>query len=456
MNRFQNNNLDNGRFPLQIEDVTVNQTATAIKLLGKNVPNYGRLVAENFVWMLENFAGQSAPANPLTGQLWYETDGTPGVGKLRLWNGNQWVVAGGVSTGNVFPSTPQPGQIFYDEANKKMYYWDGAQWRLLNGPFTGTNPPTNPIEGELWWHQDQDKLYGWDEFRQQWVLIGPGAVALGSTPPAPASGQNPGDLWFNTTTGQLNFYDGMTWRGVAQLTIGTTFPSNPKEGYQFWHTGDKKLYQWSAIDNSWVHIGPGSTIRSATPPPNPVGGDIWFDTTIQKGFIYNEVAMAWQTLGGTAFGINPPASPNPGDLWYDEDEDSLKVWNGTAWVATSSAPTVQPNPAQIGDFWYDVSDGALKFWDGTNWAFIAGDTTGTNPTTGTKTISVNHSMGTNDVIATFVEGQLLGVWAATQMTGITSPSSVVAAFPSGLEVGLNLNQTNGAILNGFSLANVYQ
>lgn len=28
---------------------------------------------------------------------------------------------------------------------------------------------------------------------------------------------------------------------------------------------------------------------------------------------------------------NPPNSPNPGNLWFDQDENALKVWNGSDW-----------------------------------------------------------------------------------------------------------------------------
>ena len=54
---------------------TVN-TQTSLNLIGQNYKNYGQLIAENFVHILENFSRDTAPSNPLVGQLWYKpTDG---------------------------------------------------------------------------------------------------------------------------------------------------------------------------------------------------------------------------------------------------------------------------------------------------------------------------------------------------------------------------------------------
>ena len=50
---------------------TVN-TQTPLKLVGQNYKNYGQLIAENFVHIIENFSRDIAPTNPIVGQLWYK------------------------------------------------------------------------------------------------------------------------------------------------------------------------------------------------------------------------------------------------------------------------------------------------------------------------------------------------------------------------------------------------
>jgi hypothetical protein len=62
----------NGLQLLTLLDGTLNDKY-GIKLVGKNYINYGTAQNENFVYLQENFANDTAPIYPLTGQLWYNT-----------------------------------------------------------------------------------------------------------------------------------------------------------------------------------------------------------------------------------------------------------------------------------------------------------------------------------------------------------------------------------------------
>lgn len=57
-----------------IADGTINTTSTSIGLPGRNYAGYGQTLDTNFVHQLENFADSTPPANPLRGQLWYDTN----------------------------------------------------------------------------------------------------------------------------------------------------------------------------------------------------------------------------------------------------------------------------------------------------------------------------------------------------------------------------------------------
>jgi len=48
-------------------------STTSITLIGKNTANYGEVFNENFVRLLESHANITPPANPIEGQLWYDT-----------------------------------------------------------------------------------------------------------------------------------------------------------------------------------------------------------------------------------------------------------------------------------------------------------------------------------------------------------------------------------------------
>jgi hypothetical protein len=65
----------NGTVLTTIADGTVNTTSTTLGLPGRNFAGYGNIVDTNFVHTIENFASSTPPANPLQGQLWYNTNG---------------------------------------------------------------------------------------------------------------------------------------------------------------------------------------------------------------------------------------------------------------------------------------------------------------------------------------------------------------------------------------------
>jgi len=57
-----------------VQDGTINTTSTSLGLPGRNFSGYGQSVDTNFVRMVENFAATTVPANPLRGQLWFNTN----------------------------------------------------------------------------------------------------------------------------------------------------------------------------------------------------------------------------------------------------------------------------------------------------------------------------------------------------------------------------------------------
>ena len=81
-------NKTNGNIVAVVEDGTTDTISTSITLMGKGTSNYGELIAENSVKMLENFATDTAPAHPITGQLWYNT----ATSNITAYNGTTWEI----------------------------------------------------------------------------------------------------------------------------------------------------------------------------------------------------------------------------------------------------------------------------------------------------------------------------------------------------------------------------
>jgi hypothetical protein len=81
--------LTNGATLTTIADSTID-TTTSLTLIGRNFAGYGGYIAEDFVYLLENFANSIPPASPLVGQMYYNT----GVQTMLMWTGTAWVNVG--------------------------------------------------------------------------------------------------------------------------------------------------------------------------------------------------------------------------------------------------------------------------------------------------------------------------------------------------------------------------
>lgn len=85
-----------GEIVTSIPDRHIDRESTSLALLGFNATDYGLDHAENFVRLMEHFANDLPPENPITGQLWYDTS----AGALRVYRNDQWAAISGIpSTG---------------------------------------------------------------------------------------------------------------------------------------------------------------------------------------------------------------------------------------------------------------------------------------------------------------------------------------------------------------------
>ena len=130
-------NRYNGVVLTTVEDGTVNNT-TEIKLIGKNYAGYGEAQNENYLFLLENFAGQTQPTKPLSGMLWY------------------------------------------DSTNSKIKVYDGNIFKNVGGAEVSAVAPTGLVEGDLWWDSSSNQLKTLNA-DGEWVLIGPQGAGTGVT-----------------------------------------------------------------------------------------------------------------------------------------------------------------------------------------------------------------------------------------------------------------------------------
>jgi len=117
-------NKSNGEVLVNLIDGEVDNTTTALNLLGKNYLGYGELIAENFVHMLENFASSTEPVSPITGQLWFNT----GENRLavRDTDGYWKTLAHLTNRANRPTETARIGDFWYDSTNKSLKIYVGT------------------------------------------------------------------------------------------------------------------------------------------------------------------------------------------------------------------------------------------------------------------------------------------------------------------------------------------
>ena len=124
-----------------ILDGTIDTTHTSLTLIGRNYANYGQIVVNDFVRLLENFAYSTSPNNPIVGQLWWDT--TNNV--LKVYSANPtttipfWKIVGGATAQGSAPSTVIAGDFWLNTATQQLYIYNGttpydeAGW-ILVGP----------------------------------------------------------------------------------------------------------------------------------------------------------------------------------------------------------------------------------------------------------------------------------------------------------------------------------
>lgn len=119
----------------------INTNSTSLDLIGPGYPNYGSKIAGNFLHLLENFASQTAPINPIEGQLWYDTSDVNNK-ILKVMNGStssdRWAPTSGIYRQATDPTNSanlslKSGDIWIDTTNQQLNIYRDNSWVLI-GP----------------------------------------------------------------------------------------------------------------------------------------------------------------------------------------------------------------------------------------------------------------------------------------------------------------------------------
>ena len=120
-----------GTLLVTLADGTIDTATTDLTLFGKGYAGFGEKLNENFVKVLENFNNTSAPANKITGQLWYDQTNK----QLNVYTGSKFKPVGSTTNSTTSPTNAVQGDMWFDTTNTQLYVYTGTAWSLI-GPTT--------------------------------------------------------------------------------------------------------------------------------------------------------------------------------------------------------------------------------------------------------------------------------------------------------------------------------
>ena len=259
--------------------------------------------------------------------------------------------------------------------------------------------------------------------------------------------------------------------------MATNFPNSPSNGDT--HTFGGATYTYNSTIGAWTGpsttAGGGASVTvSETAPSSPSEGDLWFDPSVLKTFVYYNDGTANQWVqnnptgsGGSSGGASvtasdtAPTSPSAGDLWYKSDTGSLYVYytdaDSSQWVGVSGPAgadgadgaagadgadgasvsvayanfaSFPANPAE-GDLAYAQDTNTLYVYDGSEWDRISSGSdesplVTTEPVT-SHDLNSDGTTSTVTMVAEDPEGFDIEYGIRYNTTGNTLPSQLASA-----------------------------
>jgi prefoldin subunit 5 len=133
-------NLTDGTFLTSVPDGQLDTSIAGLSLIGKSYAGFGTAFNTDLVHITENFANPTPPANPLTGQFWYDNT----TQTIQIYNGTFFKTISSSTSSPTAPSNPSVGDEWFNTITQQLFVWNGTEW-LLIGPTSVAGSGLNGI-----------------------------------------------------------------------------------------------------------------------------------------------------------------------------------------------------------------------------------------------------------------------------------------------------------------------
>jgi hypothetical protein len=397
-------NTTDGQVLIQILDGTADGpsinpgiNAADVDLFGKNYPLYGEFLNENFVKLLQNFAGANPPSKPLKGELWYDTT----LGTLKIYNGTSFIPVTPVFVSNTTPSITLTGSQWWDQTNRQLSMYNGTSWTVVGPSYKYPDGKSGAIvetvADTLGGTHTVTKFYNQDKV----VAISSYDSVFTLSPANPITGFSsiaPGITLVTGVTDEFKFIGSATnskmlgnvvAANYARTDIVPTFTSNIVVAngnitIDSAPTGDARYYNSvnGANISLWPTVGGTSTrafaISGADGSTNvnynlnavgtltTIGGNLVVSGSVT---VYGVTSVGATGAGSLVFNDSPALAGTPTAPTASQGTITTQVattaFTNTAIATSSYAPwqgskryisTVEPDNGfgNVGDFWFQV------------------------------------------------------------------------------------------------------
>jgi hypothetical protein len=115
-----------------IADGTIDAT-TSLELPGPNYVGYGQFLNENLVYLLENFAANTAPGGTnLQGQLWFDKANQV----LKVYTSQGYFNVAGAVVASAQPTLARSGDTWFNTTTNQLFLYDGTAYKLVGPEYT--------------------------------------------------------------------------------------------------------------------------------------------------------------------------------------------------------------------------------------------------------------------------------------------------------------------------------